>query len=340
MNKKILLIDADSTIINIALAKISTYHKKRGDDVTLMQGMNSESKIDNWLDRNWDEVYISCIFTKNKEVVIELSKQFPNSVVHLGGTGIDLVTELPTEIDNSKIDNSIYYDIYPETKDTCYGFFTRGCIRKCEFCFVPKKEGKVRPVADLYDIWDGKAKRIIALDNNILALPKHFEKIANQIIDEKLSIEFNQGLDIRLITDENAILLKKLKVSDPKFAWDDVRTESAVIKGIDTLKRHGINRSVFYVLIGFNSTFEEDLYRLNKLREMGQRAYVMPFDKENLFKKDERYQKLSNWANARMVFASATFEEYINGNCKSYYSMENKKKNALKETIGKDILEF
>ena len=171
--KRILLIDVDSTILNLALAKISSYHKSLGNIVELQKGQNVASRL-----VEYDEVYISCIFTKSADAAKRLAKQFPNSVVHLGGSGVDLVTKLPPEIESLKPDNSIYHDIYPETKYTSYGFATRGCIRKCPFCIVPTKEGKIHPVGDLYSVWNREAghTHVVLLDNNILALPDHFEK--------------------------------------------------------------------------------------------------------------------------------------------------------------------
>jgi hypothetical protein len=194
--KSILLIDVDSTILNLALAKISSYHKSLGNIVELQKGQNIASRLE-----EYDEVYISCIFTKSADAARRLAKQFPNSVVHLGGSGVDLVTKLPPEIESLKPDNSIYHDIYPETKYTNYGFFSRGCIRKCPFCIVPTKEGKIHPVGDLYSVWDGEAKFVVANDNNIIAAPEHFKLIASQAIKEDVRINFQSGFDIRLISD-------------------------------------------------------------------------------------------------------------------------------------------
>ena len=162
----------------------------------------------------YDEVYISCIFTKSADTAKRLAKQFPNSIVHLGGSGVDLVTKLPPEIESLKPDNSIYHDIYPETKYTSYGFATRGCIRKCPFCIVPTKEGKIHPVGDLYSVWNKEAghTHVVLLDNNILALPDNFEKVADQILQESLTLDINQGMDIRLVNPDNAAIIKKLKL--------------------------------------------------------------------------------------------------------------------------------
>ena len=305
--KRVLLIDVDSTILNIALAKISSYHKSLGDVVELQKGQNVASRL-----VDYDEVYISCVFTESADAARRLAKQFPNSNVHLGGSGVDLVTKLPPEIESLKPDNSIYHDIYPETRYTSYGFVSRGCIRKCPFCIVPNKEGKIHPVGDLYSIWNREAEHthVVFLDNNILALPEHFEKIADQIISEGLVCDWNQAFDARLLTPENASIIKNLKFSlSPRFAFDDIKLEPQVRRGIEILKNAGVNRSMFYVLCGFNSSFEDDLRRVNILRDLKQIAFVMLYNKEELLKQP-RYRHLRNWANARAHYGTQTYDEY------------------------------
>jgi hypothetical protein len=139
----------------------------------------------------------------------------------------------------------------------------------------------------------------------------HFERIARQIIKKGIKVDFNTGLDIRLIDDEKARLLKQMHVTEPRFAWDNIEDEYLVLRGIETLRRNGINRSIFYVLVGYEGTFEDCLYRVNKLRDLGQRVYVMPYERVELFKKDIRYLYLRRWGNARMIFASTKYEEFV-----------------------------
>jgi hypothetical protein len=153
------------------------------------------------------------------------------------------------------------------------------------------------------------------------------EKIAKQIIREGIRVEFNAGLDIRLLDDEKASLLKKMRVSEPKFAWDSPKDEYMVMRGIEILRRNGINRSAFYVLVGFSTTFEEDLYRLNRLRDLDQRAFVMLFDNNKETLKDPRYSSLKKWANARMVFFKSNYEDFV-----KWYSETNGI--GKEETIG------
>jgi len=300
--KSILLIDVDSVIANLALMKISAYHKQQGHDVTLQRGM----KISNNKEK-YDVVYISCLFAKNRTQARRLAKQFPESDVHLGGTGINLSTTLPDEIEHIMPD----YNLYPEINYSL-GYSSRGCPRNCGFCIVPKKEGKPHAVADIYDFYNPKFRKMTLLDPNIFSVPHdHFKKIARQIIKEGIQeIEFNAGLDIRLIDDEKAKLLKEMHIQQPKFAWDNIDDEYSVLRGIEILRKHGIKRSVFYVLTGFDSTFEEDLYRLLKLKSLGQRPYLMRFEAARSDKENKEYIYLAAWANQPQFFETMSFDEY------------------------------
>ncbi len=320
----VLLVDVDSVIPNLALMKLSAFHKAQGDNVDLHRGPKVPIKIE------YDVVYISCIFKENAIKARRLAKRFPNAKVHLGGSGVDLKGTLPDEIEQLMPD----YDLYPEC-DYSMGFTARGCIRKCPWCIVPIKEHGVRPVADIYQFWNPKHRHIMLLDNNPLALPEHFRKIAGQIIKEGLTCDFQSGFDIRLLNDDNAKIIKSLRIHEPTFAWDELNMENAVLRGIEILKRNGINRAVWYVLVGFNTQFSEDLYRVNRLRDLGQRVYVMPYDSDELFEKDERYRHLRNWANARMYFASCTFDGYVrtkeNGGQKQMAAARKERKEREKQ---------
>jgi hypothetical protein len=164
--KTVLLVDADSTIPNLALMKLSSYHKQQGHNVILQRGLEAKNTVD-----KPDVVYISCIFSRNKAATRRLAKQFPEAKVHLGGSGINLTTTLPDEIENIYPD----YDLYPEC-DYSLGYCSRGCVRSCDWCVVPKKEGKAHPVADIYEFYNPKFKKMILLDPNIFAVPDHFRK--------------------------------------------------------------------------------------------------------------------------------------------------------------------
>jgi len=280
---KVLLINIDSKLPNIALKKIELWHKNQDDEVIWDMPMQINEV---------DKVYASCIFTSNKWQCEQYKGLRGDTVI--GGTGYDLTIKLPTEIDNMK----------PKIN---YGFTTRGCIRKCPFCFVWKSEGHIRIVGDLYDIWDGKCKKVTLLDNNILAAPEHFKIICTQIRKENIKVDFNQGLDIRLLTPELADVLNSTPTADLRFAFDSPSLESIVRTKIAMLRQHSKKRPFVYVLVGFDTTFEEDLHRLNVLKELGCRAYVMRHENtpNRLI-----YIRLAEWANQFWTFAKYTFEDF------------------------------
>ena len=292
---KIGLIQIDGTLPNLALMKLSAWHKKRNDDVYIMNDRVISQRL-----IPFDKVYISCIFEENQDVAIKICKQFSNA--EIGGVGVN----------GSRLSKQIEH-IMPDYEgfncDYSMGFITRGCIRQCEFCKVPKHEGLIKANTDIYEFWNKDHKHLVLLDNNILACPTQFNKISKQIMKEGLSVDFNQGLDIRLINKYNAKILSDMSVKpEYRFAFDSMEVESQVKKGIKVLKDHGINRSMFYVLVGYNTTFEQDLYRLNLLKELDQRAYVMRY---NTCRGVKQYNNLSAWANQRRFFMSMSFERFV-----------------------------
>lgn len=280
------LIDLDSKIPNLALMKVSQYYQ--------------DQKV-NWYDPlqgRFDKVYCSKVFDFSSDY------QYPIQAkkIYKGGSGHDLATTLPEEIENSKPD----YQLYPDM-DYAMGFTTRGCIRNCEFCVVPEKEGKLKVVNDIYDFWEGQEK-IRLLDNNLTAHNEHFERVLNQIIEEELVADFNQGLDIRLITPRKAKLLSQVDVwGQIHFAFDNIEDEQSVKEGIKILENNGVKKYklMFYVLIGFNSTKEEDFYRVNLLDQLGVDPFIMPYDKS-----DPYQQNFARWVNHKAIFNSVEWKEY------------------------------
>ena len=169
-------------------------------------------------------------------------------------------------------------------------------------------EGKIRIVGDIYDIWDGESKEIVLLDNNILGLPDHFKRICGQIRKEGLKVDFNQGLDIRLLTDDIARELKSIKTKEIRFAYDNPEIKKTIENKMSILEKYNI-KGVWYVLVGVNSNFEEEIGRINYLVENKQRAYVM---KHENCEGDRRYTALDRWANFPL-FGRGTipFETYL-----------------------------
>lgn len=284
---RISLIDVDSKIPNLALMKISAYHKHIGDIV----GLNLSEP---------DQVYISCIFKKNKQQALGISKMF-TCPVFIGGYGVN-DNKLPDFIEHIMPDYSLYDCNYS------LGFTTRGCIRNCSFCIVPIKEGKIRVNCDITEFWNHKHKHIVLMDNNILALPNHFKKISQQLIDNNLSVDFNQGLDIRLVTDDIAKIFSKMCIKPSlRFSFDDIKIEKQLRNGIKILKDNGCHRSLIFVLVGFDSTKEDDLKRLQIIKELDQRPYVMRFES---CRGIHWYNNLAAWANQQQFFMSMDFDYF------------------------------
>lgn len=276
---KILIVNIDSKIPNLALAKIEKFHKDRGDEIIYDMPL---------IKKQADRIYVSCIFTKNKHMCYEWESD--NTLI--GGTGWDISVRLPEEIDCVK----------PRIN---WGFTTRGCIRKCAFCFVPRMagEGNLHIVGDIYDIWDGKSKDLVVMDNNILGVPTHFRKICQQLRDEKLRVDFNQGLDIRLLNDDLIKELKLIRHKEYHFAWDGRENFTDKFKW---LYKH-LKRCTVYVLCGFDTTFEEDMEKLNILKSIGHNGYVMRFE---TVAKDKRYISLARWVNQHRLFQTHTWEQF------------------------------
>lgn len=307
---KIGLIDVDGgkNFPNIALMKISAYHKSKGDEVV-------------WYDLfsgHCDIVYMSKVFsfTPDYPYCIDADK------IIRGGTGycIELIdgkevfheeldTPLPDEVEHLYPD----YSLYPElTKDTAFGFLSRGCPRGCSFCIVGKKEGRcARKVTDLSEFWRGQ-KNIVLCDPNILAC-KDWKDLLQQLIDSKAKVDFNQGLDIRLMTEEKVEMLKQIRIKEIHFAWDRYEDKEKILPQFQLfaksfgLKPHGHN-AVVYTIVNYDTTIEQDLDRIYTLRELGYWAYVMVYDRQHA---KPIYRKLQRWCNMRSVFASVpNFKDY------------------------------
>ena len=276
---------------NLALMKISAYYKKKGYKVEWYKPIKYYYNV-------YHKIFASKIFKWESPMDAYLRKE-----MIIGGSGHDLNTILPDKIEHIYPD----YDLY--NIDYAMGFITRGCIRNCDFCIVPKKEGMIHKHADIDEFWKDQDK-IMLLDNNFLAYKKHIEELEN-LIKINAKIDFNQGLDIRLINNENASLLKKMQLWKGKryrFAFDNIKMRPLIEKKLKILNNNGIKNSMlsFFVLVGFNSTLKEDLIRFNFLKERGIRPYAMPFDKTIQYQKD-----LIKWVNFKPLFWKMDFKTYL-----------------------------
>lgn len=291
---KIGLVDMDNmnkkriAFPNLPLMKLSAYHKARGDCVEWWVALDK-----------YDIVYKSKVFDFTPE--IDYAPQAARVVE--GGTGYGLGNSLPDEIEHIMPD----YSIYPQFQ-AAYGFLTRGCPRACPFCIVAPKEGSQSlKVADLSEFWSGQ-RQIKLLDPNLLACEDH-EDLLRQLIDSGARVDFTQGLDIRLVNERNAELIRNVRVKNIHFAWDDPKHDlSEHFKRFKEMSGIDYRKLGVYVLTNFNSTHEEDLRRVYALRDLGYSPYVMIFNKQTAPRETRLLQR---WVNNRIIFKTVPdFKDY------------------------------
>lgn len=304
---KIGLYDVDShNFPNLPLMKISAYHKQQGDMVE-------------WLDRfqHYDKVYVSKVFGDEYSLIDDTYINADEII--FGGTGFSITIENGKEVYHKDKDKNlpdeiehIYpdYSLYPQYK-YAVGFLTRGCCNNCDFCIVSKKEGICSlKVADLSEFWKGQ-KEIKLLDPNILAC-KDRKELLQQLIDSKAHIDFTQGLDARFIAEEIAELIKQCKVKMYHFAFDFMRNEKAIIKGLKTfveVVKPAKEKCYVYVLTNYNTTFDEDMRRIELIRECGLDPDIRIYRKETAPKITRDLQR---WCNNRIIYRSQpNFMKYV-----------------------------
>lgn len=264
------LIDYDGKMENLALMRLSAYHKRLGDTVRLKFG-------DAWpeLFETPDKVYISCLFRWNREAALRLADAWDGKA-GIGGTGISLEKTLPPAIFNFHI--GYYqpdYDLYGNNR--AIGFISRGCPRKCPWCVVPIKEGKLHRESTAQEIV-GERSEALFLDNNFLALPSYYTDL-EWLANRQIRIDFNQGLDARLIPKDTARLLADCKwLAGPRLALDSTSQIKAVDRALTNLKSAGVSptRVFVFILIGF-SGLESDVERLLFAHKWNVNAFPMGY---------------------------------------------------------------
>lgn len=307
------LIDVDGhNFPNLPLMKLSAWHKKQGDRVEWYIPTEHGFPLP-----PMDKVYMSKVFsfTPDYEYFVNADE------VIKGGSGycIELIdgkevyhkekdTQLPYEIEHIYPD----YSLYPEqTKDTAYGFLTRGCPRGCTFCHVERKEGKRSyKTADLSEFWRGQ-KKIILCDPNILACREHME-LLQQLADSGAKVNFNQGLDVRLLNEENISLLKRIKLDKVHFAYDRYEDKYIIeprMKKFKEMTGYDKDRGkvTVYILVNFGTTIVQDIERIQFCRTLNFSPYPMIYDREHAA---PVYKKLQRWCNNFIFWKTPTFEEY------------------------------
>lgn len=292
---KVGLVKVDGKLPNLALMQICAYHEQLGHDVEWFKG--------SLFAYEYDKVYASKIFQFSR------MPQLPPDAI-IGGTGIDFANTLPAEI--AECEPS--YTLEPDC-NYHIGFSMKGCRFRCKFCCVPQKEGRPRVNSSI----DGLLKnpiggnRLMLLDNDFFALPE-WKTNLERIIELDLRVCFVQGLNIRIITDEQARLLAQCRFQSANFnhhivtfAWDRWRDEQLIYNGIDRCYRAGIapEQMQFFVLIGFDTSPEEDMARVKYLSSLGCLPYVMPYNRS-----DPYQQKFARWVNHRAIFKTVSWEDY------------------------------
>lgn len=283
------LIDVDGHHFpNLALMKLSAWHKANGDRVEMAFPLS-----------RYDRVYASKVFTFSRDLDYEpLTDDFRR-----GGTGYDMTSRLPDEVEHIRPDYSLY-----GVRDTAYGFLTRGCPRGCPFCIVSGKEGRAsHKVADLSEWWNGE-KNIVLMDPNILASPDRLDLIG-QLVESKAVVDINQGLDVRLLNDRTAKMIQGLRVKRIHFAWDG--TDDLTLQFTRASAYFGkwirAHRVTVYVLVNYGTSLDWDLHRVLKLRDLGFDPFVMVYDKKHA---PHITRKFARWCNMKSVFKSTSWSEY------------------------------
>lgn len=291
--KNVGLWQVDGKMPNLALMKLSAYLRATGNDTHVQTTPDHTT------------AYGSVIFAENRSQAEFWLRAYPDILI--GGSGWNLGVGLPRVIESLQPD----YDLYGI--DYGMGFLSRGCIRDCSFCVVREKEGYLRQVADVLDLLNWRSKFLVLFDNNLLALCNVLDILA-ELIDRDLIVNFNQGLDIRLVTPKIAEMLTRVHYVDFShnnrtlhFAFDDTKLEKPVKQGIGMLLDAGIppKHLCFYILAGFgDQTTEDVLHRCDILRGYGIRPYVMRYHKS------PKLNAIARWANATRGLWRKPFSEY------------------------------
>lgn len=279
----VLLLHLDGKLPNLALMRLSAWHKSKGDHVVLRRADNPRLIEPRFEDVEWDCVYGSLIFERTRPLAKRVLQIYPDAV--LGGTGWDV----PKTLEGMGIETAaVDYTLYPRFEQSL-GFTQRGCRLRCSFCVVPRKEGAVVEVATIWDIWRGEPwpREVLLLDNDFFGQPSWPKRI-DELKSGKFKVSFNQGINVRFLTDETAAAVAGVDYRDDSMttkriytAWDNLKDEDRLFRGLEALVKYGVrpDHVMVYLLIGYwpGETRESWEHRRARLREFGARPYPMPF---------------------------------------------------------------
>lgn len=292
---KIGLIDVDGhNYPNLALMKLSGWHKRQGDKVSWYSGIE-----------HYDRVYMSKVFafTPDDLRIIQADE------VIKGGSGYKLFDQwLPDKIEHVCPD----YSLYPMHKDA-YGFLTRGCINKCSFCIVPRKEGTIRKHAEIAEFLDGR-KSAVLMDNNVISSDWGLRQI-EKIVSMNIKVDFNQGIDCRLIAKDRNIakLLSHVRwIRHLRMAYDSSAITDEVTTAIAYLKEEGVPAyKLFFYMLVKDGQIDDAEKRALLLDSLGCTPFAMPYrDLDNNVPPSEEQRHFAWWCNQRKAFKSCDFKDF------------------------------
>lgn len=308
------LLDVDGhNYPNLALMKLSRWHKERGDMVEMYDAMFGD----------YDRVYMSKVFTHTPDYPYPISNA---KEIYKGGTGYDVHSRLPEEIDHTQPDYSLYGKLID--KHTAYGFLTRGCINKCPWCIVPKKEGMIRPYMDVDEIAIEGRHNLILMDNNILACNYGLEQI-EKIVGRGYRVDFNQALDARLVTTEIAKLLAKVRwFREIRFGCDTKGQVKECAKAMDLINSYSDKPKYYLLYTMIYGNIQECYERISywKRKEYGIRVNCQSQPMLDFSKKKQvipQWQRdMAHWSNRKELYHTIDFKDFKprkNFICRAYF---------------------
>ena len=292
MNASVALLNLDNTTFpNLAMMKVSAHHKLLKDSVVRYNRLTHFCN-------GYDLVYAFSVFSWS-------SKKLVTPDMICGGTGFDITTKLPDAID--KLDPD--YSLYPEFESSL-GFLTRGCPRKCSWCVVPKKEGNIKPYRDIEQI--AKKNQVVLMDNNVLACEYGHQQI-EKIIKLNLKVDFNQGLDARLIDDKTAWLLAQVRWLKPlRMSCDTDEQLKYVRKAAHNLRKYKCTPKNFFVYV-LVKDIESALFRVQSLAAWGMDPFAQPYRSPETQTIASKFKPFARWVNHKAIFKTVPWKEYKSG---------------------------
>jgi hypothetical protein len=283
----VLLLHLDGKLPNLALMRLAAHHRAVGDEVELRQTKTLGALERRFGDpASWDRVYASLIFQSSRLLGERVRQIYPNAAI--GGTGWDVMAKLAdVGVDDGPLD----YSDYPKWQQSI-GFAMRGCRLRCEFCVVPKKEGKARSNATIAEIWRGDPwpRQLLLLDNDFFGNP-NWRSVLAEVRDGGFKLSLSQGINARMLNDETAEAIASVDYRDDQMdrkriytAWDSKGDERVLFRGLEALARAGVkpDHIMVYMLVGFwpGETHADRDHRRARLRAFGARPYPMPYTRD------------------------------------------------------------